>query len=216
MSYMPVTAESLSQQLGQPVPDLVLLIAKNAAMELESRDIAKVLGVPEADVTEVMESDIYQSVRLLIGAELARGRVDIEEGWEALERIALNSSIKYAQSSRDPEYLLKVATVANRAQRRIAPKPSGVLDPASVTGRVALTLTSRIVEKLNRSGEMQREQTRTLSLTDGSAANPTFEEVTGLLGLDSQMVNPEMRMQPARVRPDDAILDNLLKENRRG
>ena len=57
-----------------------------------------------------------------------------------------------------------------------------MLDPSQVGHRVPITLTRRFTEKLNGAGQItQRTEIQQISVLDGSAINPNFQEVSRLL-----------------------------------
>lgn len=188
MNMMTMNADSLTKMLGSPVDSMVVLIAKNEVSNLDSATIAQLLGVEVEEIREVQETQVYKDVRLLLGAEHAKGLIEADLSWDALEQMALANLIKVVPSLRavDADLSLKIAAVANRAQRRLAPQQSKILDPAAGGQRVALNLTQRFVTKLNRDGSKTTEETRQISVMDGSASNPTIQDIDKLLGVSAR------------------------------
>lgn len=183
MSMMDLTSESLSKAVEQPVPDLYVVIAKNSVVGLDEQSIAEMLGVSLADLQAETSTQLYKDVRLLIASEYARESVDADLNWDSIEQSALKGLAKRVPVTHDTDQLLRIAAVANRAQRRVRPDNNKTLDPRLGGAKVSLQLTDRIVKKLQANGDTTIVGERTVRLTDGSAANPTFQEVDQLLGV---------------------------------
>jgi hypothetical protein len=116
---------------------------------------------------------------------------------------------------KDEDQLLRIAAIANKAQRRHqAGKDQGVLD--STNGRSArINLTTRLVQSFTRASGEAVTQTveKTLSITDGSAVNPSFDEVDNLLHVSANPSLPrqiEIRTETPDINIDD--LDQEMKE----
>ena len=113
---------------------------------------------------------------------------------------------------KDSEFLLKVAAVANRATRKHEPAQN-VLDPAKFGERRTITLTQRLVSRINRAGEQEREETRQLSIKDGSMSNPTFGEIDSLLSVRNVPVLPKaVEIKTHTADPTEAeLLEDLMR-----
>lgn len=195
-----ITVESLHRILGREVEEIHLTIAKANAMGLPPEVIANSVGIPPEEVAELMESQDYKDVRLLVGSQMLTDRVERDGGWDGIENTAVRKLARKAELENDTDTLLRIAAVANRATRRAAPpKESGPLDPSQAGARVPLTLTRRYTEKLNQTGQVvERSETQQISVLDGSAKNPKFEDVKALLsGVRAATVGPEDSQSPA-------------------
>lgn len=194
MALLDFTPKVLSQQIGTEIPDVYVLIAKHSVMEMDSSTIAEILGVEIAEVQEIEEDETYKQVRLILAAEYARGVSDTDASWDKVEETALKNLIQRMQYEKDPDFNLKVAAMANRAQRRQTPTNGRVIDPASGGHKVALSLSQRIIERLNSSSDNRQAVDRMVetkvSVIHGSHENPKFEDIDGFLGVS--------RRQPAR------------------
>src|SRR3546814_2301616 len=73
---------------------------------------------------------------------------------------ALEGLSKRVGLEKDTDTLLRIAAVANKAQRRMTQKEEHVLDPASAVARVPLKLTKRFTEKLNHDGSVERSESQ--------------------------------------------------------
>lgn len=215
MSLMDITAESLTKTMSRPVPEVYVIVAKHAVLGMDEDTIREVIGCSKEELSEVLNDSLYREVRLIVGATQAESVVDLTTGWDKLEQRALTSLNKRIDTIRDEDQLIRIAAIANKAQRRhTAGKDQGVLDGAN--GRSArINLTTRLVQQFTRSsGEVVTQGIeKTLSITDGSAVNPSFDEVDNLLHVSANPVLP--RQIEIRTETPDVNLDDLDQEMRR-
>ena len=208
MAISTMTAESLSKTLGQTVPEVYVLIAKNSVAGLDSSAIADLIGVTREEIDNVGTDQTYKDVRLLIAAEHASTQTEKDFTWDEIEAESLKKLAKRVPYENDTETLLKIAAVANKAQRRN--HGTNVLDPSKATGRVPLQLSRRIVERLGSDGSHEREVTQQISVIDGSAVNPKFEDIDAILGVTTRPPVPEMKS--VTHTSDDFSVDDLLAD----
>jgi len=194
-----VTHKSLTQSLGQEVPEVYVVIAKHQTSGFSNEQIAEIIGCESTEIDEIESDELFTTVRQTLGAMVAANQADQAHIWDSLEVIAGRRLLDRIEMERDPEFLLKVAATANRMNRRAKPQ-GGVLDPIR-TGKAAVTLTSRMVEKITAAGHRSVMSERTLSIHDGSMANPTFAEVDELLAIRG------LGLKPARIAPQEEMLD---------
>jgi hypothetical protein len=198
-----LTVDSLKTILGREVEEIHLTVAKSSVLGLDSDTIANTLGVPRAEIEELMESADYKDIRLLVGAEQAKDRVERDLGWDGVENTAVRKLSRRVELENDTDTLLRIAAVANRAVRRTSPPKESLLDPSQVGARVPLTLTRRFTEKLNSSGQvLERTETQQISVLNGSAVNPTFKEVSSLL-------QGEVTQPPQAPRTNQAYIEQV-------
>lgn len=177
-----LTIDSLSAILGREVQEIHLTVAKSCVLGMAPELIASTIGITKAEIDELMLEQDYKDVRLLVGAEQAKERVERDYGWDGIESIAVEKLTKRASLENDTDTLLRIAAVANKAIRRAAPAKDSPLDPSQAAALVPLTLTQRFTEKLNGTGAvLERQVTQQISVLNGSAVNPTFTEVADLL-----------------------------------
>jgi len=212
MSLLDITHESLSRDLSREVPEVYVIIAKHAVLGMDEEAIREVIGCEKEELSEILNDSLYREVRLIIGAAQAESTVDLTTGWDKLEQHAVTNLVDRVKVSRDPDFLLKVAAVANKASRRhSAGKEHGVLDPAAGATR-RIELTTRIVERFTNRG-MERGIERQVSITDGSAANPSFDEVDSLLHVSNEPVMSE-RLQ-IKTHTPEVTQDELEEDAKR-
>lgn len=212
MSVMTITAESLSKQLQQPVPEMYVMIAKNSVAGLDSVAIADLLGATREEIDEIGQEQLYKDVRLVVSTAHAQSQTDTDFGWDDIESAAVKRLAKRVEFENDTESLLKIAAVANKAQRRNTHKQN-VLDPSQGSARVPLTLTRRITERLSARGEQVREEVQQISVLDGSAKNPSFEDIDQLLGVSRRpAIAKEMPIHTGPGPTPDFDVDELVRD----
>lgn len=209
-----LTVDSLNAILGREVDEIHLTVAKSSVLGLDPQTIANTLGVEKAEIDLLMETQDYKDIRLLVGAETARDRVERDGGWDGIESTAVSKLARRVQMENDTETLLKIAMVANRATRRTAPPKENILDPSQAGQRVPLTLTRRYTEKLNGQGQtIERQVTQQISVLDGSAVNPTFSEVSQILeAKPERQPRTAIEHQESRIVEDEGVdMSALMK-----
>lgn len=177
-----MTTESLSRALGREVEELHLTVAKSMVLGLDVDMLSQSLGVEKSEIEDLIQTQDYKDIRLLVGANHVENQVKRDYGWDEIEQSSVNRLAVKAERENDTDTLLRMASVANRAIRRTAPPKDAILDPSQAGVRVPLTLTRRYTEQLNHQGAItSRSETQQISVLDGSAVNPTFKEVQDLL-----------------------------------
>lgn len=213
MSVMQITAESLSREFNREVPQMYVIIAKHSILGMDSEEIRNILGCSLQDVQEVENDSLYKEVRIYVGAIHAQDAADTASGWDHIENEAIKQLSKRIAHARDDDFLLRVAAVANKAQRRQSAKDEGVLDPGKRQGRAAITLTQRLIQRLNRNGQEELIQERQVSISDGSVKHPTFDEVDDLLSVSRIPTLPKkFEIQAHAAEPTFEELDRLMQE----
>lgn len=214
MSLMSVTSESLTREFGRDVPEMYVIIAKHSVLGMDRDGIREVIGCNDEDLVTVENDPLYREVRIYVGAIQANQTVAQSAGWDALEGIAINSLLKRAEVERDTDVLLRIAAVANKAQRRASGgKEVGIIDPSS--GRTAkISLTTRLVQSFQRDGGETRTIEKQVSITDGSIQQPSFGDIDNLLSVSAVPALPR-KLEVSTSTPDVSFkdLENDMKES---
>lgn len=216
MTASALTVDGVRQILGREVEEICLTVAKSSALGLDPDTIAHSIGVSKAEIEELVETQDYKDVRLLVGAQMLQEKVDRDTGWDGIENAAVKKLQRRTELENDTDTLLRIAAVANRATRRTAPpKESGVLDPSQAGARVPLTLTRRYTERLGADGSMERSETQQISVLNGSAINPKFEDVRSLLSAGAADCSPidSPIKEPIQHRTETTRYQELVGDN---
>src|SRR3546814_8699352 len=153
-----LTQQAIQQALGREIPEEILIIAKMAVVGMAPDRIAETLGSSKVEVEEILESQDYKDVRLLVGVEHARLSSSKDFTWDSIEATALEGLSKRAGMEKDTDTLLRIAAVENKVQRRQTQKEEHVLDPASAVARVPLQVDKRSTEKLTPDGTVRQNE----------------------------------------------------------
>lgn len=178
-----LTHDSIQKSLNREIAEVILIIAKLAVTGKSPEMIADALGSTRVEVEEIIESQDYKDVRLLVGFEHAKIQTGKDFSWDGIEHTALEGLAKRVGLERDTDTLLRIAAVANKAVRRQSQTQEHVLDPANAQVRVPLRLTKRFTEKLNHDGSMERSETQEISVVNGSAKMPSFESINQIFNV---------------------------------
>jgi hypothetical protein len=216
MSLMAVTKDTLTRQLDREVPELYVIIAKHSVLGMDDDGIREIIGCTAQDLSDVLNDPFYREIRIMLGAIHANSAVDQTTGWDRIEELAITNLVRRMEMpNQDPEFALRVAAVANKAQRRAsAGKDQGVLD-ATHQKTAKISLTSRLVQSFARDGET-RVHERILSIEDGSMAQASFDEVDGLLAINAVPALPqkiEISTTTPKVTMDELDADMERREN---
>lgn len=191
-----ISHSSIQTALGRAIPEEVLTIAKCAVGGMIPERIAELLGATAEEIKELQETQDYKDVRLLVGVEHAKTSVSKDFTWDSIEATALESLSSRVGLERDTEMLLRIAAVANKAQRRMTQKEEHVLDPASAMARVPLRLTKRFTEKLNSDGSSERSETQEISVINGTARMPSFESINKIFNVHGSPIESKREAPP--------------------
>lgn len=206
-----ITVESLKTMLGREVQEIYLTLAKSSVFGLDAGAIAETLGVPKEEIEFYMQHDDYKDIRLLVGAEHQRDKVEVDSGWDGIEGAALKKLSKRVTIESDTEVLLKIAAVANKAQRRTNPtREMSPLDASTAGQRIPLTLTKRYTEKLQQGQVVERTESQQISVLNGSAVNPSFLEVQSALK-DAAEAGGHQHVTPTREERAKNLADSIAK-----
>lgn len=91
-----------------------------AAYGMPTTQIADVVLISYEQAQAVTESPEYKNSYAKVVGDRAQQKIDLQEGWDAVEQKALKAVFETLEYNRDPHFSLMAARVANGAKR---PKP---------------------------------------------------------------------------------------------
>lgn len=154
-------------------------IAKMESFGMTPVKIATATGLSESRISQIRQMPEYRTV--LSNSETAEHEKfqTLNDGWDNVEAWSLNNVLMALKNSPDPDFALRAATIANRAQRRgrqnipIGSTANGV--------RAVINLNGNYIEKLQAdfTVENHRENirnTQTLVQKDASYMQPSAVE----------------------------------------
>ena len=148
-----------------------------ALFDVPEAQIAKAVGLP--DITEAFELTEYKEILARISTEYFEQNQQLNDGWNSVEAMALTTVINNLEWSKDPDYALRAAMLANKANRR------GDVTQQPINGqagaRAVFHLTANFIEKLQHFGKEH---------SNGDAAK-VIEEVAKPAHKDTDYMVPE-------------------------
>jgi hypothetical protein len=132
--------------------ELLTRIAKLKSMEISNTQIAAAVGLDEPQLELVLASPAYKEKFSALQLEKYESHDMMNSGWDAIEEEAAGTVLAYLRERPDPEYALKAAAMANKAQRRGSHANVPIM--GGVTAAAVINLNAVFVNKL----QTMREQ----------------------------------------------------------
>lgn len=126
--------------------DVLTRIAKLKSMEVPAHQIAAAVGMDEADLEVLMASAKFRDQFSAQQLKKYDTHETLNDGWDAVEETAMGHVLEYLMARPDPEYALRAAAMANKAQRRGA--HSNVPITGGVQAAAVIQLNAVFVKKL--------------------------------------------------------------------
>lgn len=126
-------------------------IARMSLFEVPENQIAKATGV--SDIAATMDTQEFKDVLAELSTEYFERNQQLNEGWNSVEALAITTVIENLTWSKDPDFALRAATMANRANRRgdVVQQPIN----GQAGARAVFHLTANFIEKLQLFGAQQ-------------------------------------------------------------
>lgn len=121
-------------------------IAGMLAVGVPDVQIADVVGISVGRITQLKSDEQFQQILEKKLIERAKEVNELNEGWDAVEKRALEIVQTSLKSNRNPDFALRAAMVANRATRRGG--NGNVPLPTQMGERVLIQLKGTFVNRL--------------------------------------------------------------------
>lgn len=119
-------------------------MARMVLFDVPEEQIAKAVGVPE--IADALESKEFKDILSGISTEYFEQNQQLNDGWNSIEALALGTIVDTLVWSKDPDFALRAAAVANKAHRR------GDVSQQPINGqagaRAVINLTANFIQKL--------------------------------------------------------------------
>lgn len=171
--------------------DLFEKIAGMLARGVPQNQIADVCGLSDGRISQIKDEPEFKEIYARIMAEYYEERELFDKGWDGVEQHAIAKVLNHLKISSDPDYALKAAVFANKAERRNR-APGNDPIPAQVGQGVVLRLNGAFLDRLNQlqvsvsqhGGEVRAE----ISVDSGDGTNGTIPEGNGQQILEGNIV----------------------------
>lgn len=119
-------------------------MARMVLFDVPEEQIARAVGMPE--ITDALESKEFKDILSSVSTEYFEHNQQLNDGWNSIEALALGTIVENLTWSRDPDFALRAAAVANKAHRR------GDVSQQPINGqagaRAVINLTANFIDKL--------------------------------------------------------------------
>lgn len=135
----------------RPKSELLTKIANMLVYQVPHAQIAMVCGITVEQLEKAMTTTQFETALATVEFENIEAQKDLNEGWDALESTAVANLLTAMQTVNDPDFSLKVAAVANKAQRR-GGRNNRPID-GELGSRAVINLNQTFIERLQMSKE---------------------------------------------------------------
>ena len=158
-------------------------LARYLAHGVAHEQAGNAVGFSASRVSQLLTEEDFQTILREQMQELVVNYIDINTAYDRIEKKALQNLELNARVNSDPDFNMRLALLANRANRKgeTAVRPNRPIDAAGVDGqRIAINLSLNFVKQIQ-SGPMQATQAVTVARTELDVATPS--DVSNLLGI---------------------------------
>lgn len=142
-------------------------IARMAAFEIPAVQIARAMGLTEGRISQIISSDEYKIVLAEVSTQFFEQNQTLNDGWDTIEAKSLDVLMTNLQWNNDPDFALKAAAMANRANRRGS--ISNRMIDGQMGARAVFHLTANFIDKLQQINVTEKA-------TNGAGDKPTNGE----------------------------------------
>jgi hypothetical protein len=152
MSSPVVSAVSVQNVPAPPQEDAEIKLRRKAgvlaAFGLADKTIADTLFISLEQVAQIRETVEFRESCAKQTMERTQRLMDLEEGWDGIEGMGVAQVMTHLQHSRDPEFALRAALVANKANRRAPSSIGRVIDASNVGNVITLTVNKNYITRV--------------------------------------------------------------------
>ena len=170
-------------------------LARYIAHGVDPAQAGIAVGLNLSEVGALQGSPDWQEILQEERAEIVNSQVDINKMYDQLERDALRNLQQTAQISMDPELNMRIAIMANRAQRKGSGHGPANEPLNGKGGQVKISLGINFINKVKEVGIDKAENAHTIEVeaTEVNAASQSQVEST-FKALDVSSVDPLTRL----------------------
>ena len=163
-------------------------IAKMEFAGVPADQIATAFNIDLAKLTKLQESPKYKEELAAITAA-AIDKVDIfNDGWDMVENLAMNKVVDHLQKAPDPDYALKAAALANKAQRR-GEKHMNTPIGMQPNAQAVINVNLQFADKLQQAFVVEQRPVKELVKKDDNFLPP--KAVNQLLQKTGNLIQPQ-------------------------
>ena len=166
-------------------------IARVAAMKnagMPDDQIATACSISLEVLEKVYAKEEYKAEIARITEESFDKYNTLNEGWDVVENLAMNRVIEVLDKMPDPEFALRAAAVANKAQRRGRHNNSPIA--AIPNSQVTIQLTANFADRMQQDFTIQERKPEAIEQKENNFLAP--KKVQALLG---KVIKPNLEIQ---------------------
>lgn len=187
-------------------------LEKLARMELNGvsrTETAKILGISESRITQILDDKRYQEIESIIAAEFFEQQDLVNRGWDSVEAFGLQQVITHLQHGNDPEFALKASVYANKASKRGGFHQRPIQQQTG--GKAIIHLQAQFIEKLEQNFQLKQRDDSDLVENPKKTNFMGAKAVQNLLQIDTKQNTIEMEIdQPAQsINENQSVMAKL-------
>jgi hypothetical protein len=122
-------------------------IVKHQVLGISNEDCARIFSCTVEDIEIIEKGEDFQKLKTALMSVHKNQVVSTDMGWDALESRALEKVARALDTSVDPDFHLRAATVANRAQRKMS-TTNDFISTRKGDEIVHITIAQKLVQQL--------------------------------------------------------------------
>ncbi len=123
-------------------------IARLMLCDVEQAKIGEIVGLTQPRISQIKSDPRFQAIFAECAAESEKDENIYNKGWDAIEELGMAKVIDRLRYTHDPEFALKAATLANKANRRGLNGNAPVISAVDAGARVIVQLNQTFVERV--------------------------------------------------------------------
>lgn len=172
-------------------PKLQTALERVAAMKsqgIADDQIANACGIELDVLLKIYEKQAFKDQLAKLSSEAFDKHTTLNEGWDIVENLGMNKVIEHLQKMPDPEFALRAAAMANKAQRRGRHNNNPI--NAIPNGQVTIHLQANFADKMASNFSISERKPEEVKQKDNNFLPP--KSVQQLLG---NVVKPNLNHQ---------------------
>ena len=160
---------SVKEQLDIDCSEVEILIASYLCSGLSQMAICETLGVDDGELSELVNTNDFQSIRQIVQMDMAKSKQDIDGGWDSAERMALQAINEHIDNVgiKNVDEALKIASIANKAERRGSKQTQAI--GGHQGGILTLSLTQNFIGKIQGGRHKNELPVGSIQVIDGES-----------------------------------------------
>lgn len=167
-------------------------LARMAHAGVGTKQLSNIVGLTESKLEVILKSDEFNAEIAKIESEAFENLSLMNQGWDGIEEKAMSQVLNHLSNVPDPDYALKAAVVANKAQRRGTQHQNAPIQ-IQPNLQTVIELNVDFVNQLQQSFSVSERQVKELPLKDTNMLS--VKGVQSKLGLSKDINDYEIHRE---------------------